>query len=118
MQPLIKETVPIRILSEANMRLEHWAVRKKRHNQHWFFIKQQLRNNEMPKEIDHIVLTRIAPRLLDADNLPGALKWYIDCIADWINPGLPPGHADRNMKFECKQEKGKPKQYGLRIEIY
>jgi hypothetical protein len=66
-----------------------------------------------------IILTRISSRKLDDDNLPTAFKWIRDSIADYIIPGLKPGRADDNkgLTFVYRQEKGKPKEQAIRIQI-
>jgi len=65
-------------------------------------------------------LTRVAPRMLDIDNLWAGMKATIDTVADILIPGLKPGHADgdERLKFECCQKKGNPKEYSLEIEIF
>jgi hypothetical protein len=67
-----------------------------------------------------IELCRIAPRELDFhDNLRMAMKPIVDIIADWLIPGLQKGHADSDKRLLWKyaQEKGKPKEYAVRIRI-
>lgn len=77
---------------------------------------QPLKKPELPCRI---TLTRIAPRELDFDNLAYCLKNPIDIISDWLIPGLAPGRADGDsrLKFDLKQEKRKPKEYGLEIKF-
>jgi hypothetical protein len=111
--------VPIRIVSESNLR-EHWSEKSRRHNQHKWRIFAAI--DQFQSEIALpcvITLTRIAPRLLDDDNLRGALKHARDTIADFLIPGLAKGRADGDprLKFEYGQEKGKPREYALKIEF-
>lgn len=55
----------------------------------------------------------------EGDNLPMSMKYFKDAIADWFYPGLAAGRADDNksLKWFFKQEKGKVKEYGLKVEI-
>lgn len=61
-----------------------------------------------------VVLTRIAPRSLDDDNLPRSFKAIRDGIAEALG-------MDDNVKSKLKwgyaQEKGPPKKYAVRIQI-
>ena len=58
--------------------------------------------------------------MLDSeDNLPSALKASKDAVADLLSPGLAPGRADGSnlIKWEFKQQKGKVREYALKIEL-
>ena len=63
-----------------------------------------------------VTVTRIAPsRGLDAwDGLPGALKPCVDGVADAF--GLT-DDRDSRIEWRCAQERGKPRQYGIRVTI-
>ena len=78
-----------------------------------------LKNVEKPCLPCKVTLTRVSPRALDIDNLWSAQKICIDVIADWIIPGLAPGRADgqEGLEFDCKQRKGKVREYALEIKI-
>lgn len=54
------------------------------------------------------------------DNLPMSFKWVKDAIADILIPGKAAGRADDSclLKWEFDQEKGKPKEKSMRVEIY
>ena len=58
-----------------------------------------------------ILLTRIAPRRLDSDNLQSALKHVRDAVATWL--GIDDG-SDR-LTWEYSQERGVPHQYAVRM---
>lgn len=64
-------------------------------------------------------MTRIAPRKLDDDNLPVSMKWIRDEIANMLIPGKALGQADSDhgIKWTYAQEKGKPKEYAVRIDV-
>ncbi len=64
-------------------------------------------------------MVRISPRRLDFDNLVGSLKWVRDALAESLISGLAPGRADEDqrIKWDYGQEKGKVREYAIRIEI-
>ena len=106
------------IVSEANNR-DHWTTKRKRRILHDHLIRKYWSwkkpiNLKLPCII---ILSRVAMRKLDDDNLQTALKGIRDTIADLILPGLSKGKADGDprLKWEYGQIRG-PK--GLRIEIY
>lgn len=113
--------------SEANLS-EHWGKRHKRHKQQRMILFAAFNNHFKGLRVQepvylpcHVVMTRIAPRMLDKeDNLPMSMKFVKDWVADYICPGMAPGRADDNkqLSFEFKQEKGLPKQKLLRVEIF
>ncbi len=110
----------IKIANEANSS-EHWTVKAKRHKKQKIALKKAFlvdKPDFMPPF--QCVLTRIAPRELDKhDNLPSSMKWIVDAIADYFFPKQAAGRADdtKEIKWEYKQERGKVREYGLRIEI-
>ena len=105
---MIAIELPLRLVSEANIRC-HWSIRARRVKAH--------RNAAIavPKAALPCVvtLTRIAPRKLDDDNLRSACKGVRDGISDRL------GVADNDPRITWAygQEKGKPKQYAVRVEI-
>ena len=122
-QEIINWVLPIDTVSESNIS-EHWSKRGKRHRTQRQIIWIQWRNNEERfqnvKTPCIIRITRISPRQLDDDNLRGACKSTRDGIADCIVPGRAPGRSDNveGMTFEYHQEKGKPKEKAIRIQIF
>lgn len=113
--------LPIKTVSEAN-NFDHWTRKYKRKNAQSIAIRWAYNQLNEPKLPENCIveLTRIAPRKLDKeDNLPFCFKHIKDVIADLIRPGLRPGRADDNQKISWiyKQEKGKPKEYAIRIRI-
>lgn len=114
--------LPIRTASEANS-TEHWTKKSKRHAVQKGWVKWAF-NKDWPTDsrtnVFHVVLTRIAPRALDNhDNLPLSFKWIADAIADCLIPGKAVGRADDSkcLTWEYRQEKGKTKEYAIKIEI-
>jgi hypothetical protein len=59
-------------------------------------------------------MIRVAPRGLDDDNLPNALKHVRDEIADWL--GLP-NDRDPRVVWECADRAEAPRVYGVEIQI-
>ena len=122
---VIDWTLPIVTISESNVR-DHWskkAARVRAQRQHiWVQWKNDVetRTENIIRSTCVVRLTRISSRSLDDDNLRGALKSCRDGIADCINPGRPPGQSDNlpGMRFEYAQEKGKPKEKAVRIQIF
>ena len=111
--------IPLELPSLANASW-HWSKKHKvRKLQKWMvktFVTQKRR--EIPESGPwQVILTRMAPRLLDEDNLVSAFKNITDAIAEIIHPGLAPGRADGlgDVKFEYRQEKAKIPT--LRVQI-
>lgn len=71
-------------------------------------------NRATPKPPFRITLTRIAPRKLDDDNLRGGLKHVRDGVADALKID---DRESPMLSWDYAQERGRPKEYGLRIEI-
>ncbi len=113
--------VGINTVSEANAR-GHWHKGAKRHADQkktvWFELHRRDLEIRLPCAIQ---LTRIAPRKLDkGDNLPMSMKYIRDSIAEFVFPDMAVGRADDlpALEFIYSQEKGDPKQYGVKITIY
>lgn len=112
-------SLPIKTVSEANSS-EHWVKKSKRHKVQRFHIWAAFHNLSSPVPLPcQIHLTRIAPRLLDSDNLQMSMKYIRDSIAKEILGGrLGQNDSDPRIKWEYAQEKGNPKEYAVRIEIF
>lgn len=107
-------TVPIRIESVANIH-EHWTARARRASIQKGTTYFALREAGAPHKLPCTVkLTRVAPRTLDAhDNLRAGCKAAVDGVALWLTVD----DADERITWEYAQEKGRPKQYALKVEI-
>jgi len=118
-------TLPIEIVNEAagQHANSHWRIKNARHKKQKGLIHLFLKNElsiYANKPIT-VKIVRISPRMMDIeDNLPYACKWVKDSIADILVPGLRPGIADGSklITWEFGQEKGKPKEKAVRIEVY
>ncbi len=117
--PLIVK-IPIKTLSEANAH-EHWTKSSKRHKAQKKAIKAVLSSQVNPSQLPCTIrLTRIAPRMIDADdNLPMAFKWVKDAICELLVPNKAIGQADNDKRIQVKYEqmKGLPKEYAIQVEI-
>lgn len=122
--------LPIITVSEANLR-DHWSKSSKRHKLQKAAVWVALNNyyNDFHRRRFNprpfiplpclVTLTRISPRSLDSDNLQMAFKSIRDSVADFIRPGMAVGRADdtKEIQWAYEQEKGIPKQKGIRIKI-
>ena len=105
--------LPLRIVSEANSR-EHWAPKAKRAREQRGATRLVLKASATPPGPPVVVtLTRIAPRRLDGDNLQRACKAVRDGVADWL--GIDDGSEEVTWLY--RQEKGKPRQYAVKVEV-
>ena len=115
-------TIPIKTVSESNAH-EHWRKRHKRANGNKKkgilgqreTVKLILQTNAIKPALPCTIrLVRIAPRKLDQGNLAGSMKHVQDGCADWIGVD---DRRDDVVKYEYAQERGKPKEYAIRIEV-
>jgi hypothetical protein len=105
--------IPMPIPSLANRR-GHWAK--------WAAVMKSQRATvatvlgahlDRPRLPCLVLLVRISPRLLDDDNLAGALKAIRDGAADWIGADDKPGSG---ITWQYGQEKSlRPKYQAARI---
>jgi hypothetical protein len=125
---IVRLTLPIRILSEANTR-EHWAPRAKRASGQRSLACLSLRRYARalrgrprgrdgfgplePNERIAVTFTRIAPMRLDDDNLARGFKSVRDGVAD----ALEIDDGDRRATWSYAQERGGVREYAIRIEV-
>jgi hypothetical protein len=110
----ISVLLPIRTISEANVR-EHWAAKAKRAKQQRltaYLMLARYRRMGQAKRLT-ITITRIGSRKLDSDNLARSAKATRDGIADALNVNDGAG----NIEWRYAQEKGRPHEYAVRVEI-
>jgi len=112
---VIEVLLPVRTWSEANQR-GHWGKRARRAKKQREAARLLVRAARIaiPKSGSvAITLTRIAPRVLDTDNLASGLKAVRDGVADAL------GVDDGSFRIEWRyaQERGKPGEYAVRVEI-
>src|SRR5688572_19002076 len=99
---------------------EHWTKRRHRFDeQHRCVYYSWVSQAKWPPRLDPwprpflVTLTRIGPRVLDDDNLASGFKQVRDSIAGIL--GIDDGSAE--IRFLYKQERGKAREYAVRVEI-
>lgn len=112
----VRLALPIRTVSETNQR-EHWSRRHKRRRAQRLTVALTM----TPLVVGlrgfvglNVMLTRIAPRELDDDNLRGALKAVRDGVADAL--GIDDG--DRRVTWLYGQGRGTPRAYGVEVQVW
>lgn len=110
MQVTFTTTIPLRLDSMLNLRLHHMSKHRK--------VKSQRNAVSLVVPIGlsvpcTVILTRIAPRPLDDDNCVGAFKACRDAIAKRLGVD----DRDPRVTWLYSQERGKPREYGVRISI-
>lgn len=110
---MIEAHIPIRIISVANIR-SHWSVKARLTKLHRTTARVHMQGLcSPPKGPMTIVLTRLAPRKLDTDNLASGFKATRDGIADWL--GIDDGHPD--LDWQYRQRNAGPKVYAVEVEV-
>ena len=111
---MLNVTIAAHTVSVLNRR-EHWSARAKRAKSHRELAKWTLCATWTPIPAPWVVtLTRIAPRELDRhDNLSASMKACADGVADFL--GI--NDRDPRVTWRYAQEKGKPREYAVRIEV-
>lgn len=120
MNKVFDVTIPLKTVSELNDQ-SHWRIKHKRHQKQKKWVAWELcASKPLITTPVKIVLTRIAPRTFDYVNLVSSFKWIEDSVCEYIYPGLAPGRADGmpGITTFFSQEKGLPKEYAFKIEIY
>lgn len=111
---IIAIKLPLKPRSLNKSLYEHWSkthrIAKKQRETTHLALKRKLKG-VLPPVI--VTLTRIAPRPLDGDNLQGSFKHIRDGVAD----ALRLDDADSRITWSYAQERGKPKEYAVMIEI-
>ncbi|MEM9693315.1 MAG: hypothetical protein AAGA56_12275 [Myxococcota bacterium] len=59
-------------------------------------------------------ITRIAPRRLDPDNVPGATKAIVDGLCDWLEVD----DGDERLTWVHDQQIGGRGEYGVLLELF
>ena len=113
---MIEVRMNMKIVSVANMRL-HWAVKAKlvrdqrtRTRMSLAAVAQSFGVEVLPVTV---VLTRVAPRRLDGDNLQSGFKAVRDGVADLH--GVDDGNG--LIDWQYVQRLGKAGEYAVEIEV-
>lgn len=99
---VIHVTLPLKIVSVANLR-EHWSTKANRAKLQRRTTAALLKAHRPPLLPLTVVLTRVAARQLDTDNLAAAFKSCRDGVADWLGVN----DNDQRVTWEYGQRKGK-----------
>lgn len=111
--------VDIRLISSANIS-EHWTAKSRRVIGQKRSVCYCLRViDPKPSFPVTVTLTRIAPRLLDYDNLVASFKHVRDEVCDYLLPGMAPGRADacKEIAIQYDQRTGPKKTYYIEIQF-
>ena len=110
---MITTTIPLKIVSVANLGLNRFA-HARLSKAHRTRARSALAAVAMPPGLPlTVVLTRIAPRDLDTDNLASAFKATRDGVADWL--GVDDGSKD--LDWQYAQRRGGAGEYMVEIEV-
>ena len=113
---MIEVEMDMKIVSVANMRL-HWAAKarlvktqRQKTKNALAAVAQSFGVEVLPVTV---ILTRVAPRRLDGDNLQSAFKAVRDGVADWL--GIDDGSS--MIEWQYNQRSGGPNVYKVEIEV-
>lgn len=113
---MIEVEIRVKVVSVANLRM-HWAVKARLAKSQRAAAKKALEAVARSPGVGGlpltIVVTRVAPRRLDGDNLQSGLKAVRDGVADWL--GIDDG--DRRLDWQYAQRAAGPKQYWVEVEV-
>jgi crossover junction endodeoxyribonuclease RusA len=110
---MIELRIDMKIVSVANLRM-HWAVKARLAKSQRQKAFNALASVATPPPLPlTLVLTRIAPRQLDGDNLQSAFKATRDGVADWL--GVDDGH--KQLDWQYRQRSGGAKVYAVELEV-
>lgn len=119
MKLIVKWSLPIRTISEANCS-QHWRVKYKRHQAQKYWIKAYFKNEQtkIPLPV-HVKLTRYAPKSLDRhDNLPMSFKWIVDSVCETLIPGKAAGRSDDDKRISIEYDQVKSSEYRVVLEFF
>jgi hypothetical protein len=113
---MIEVRMNMKIVSVANLRM-HWAVKAKLVRDHRTRTRMSLNAAAQSSGLEMlpvtVVLTRVAPRRLDGDNLQSGFKAVRDGVADWL--GVDDGNG--LIDWQYVQRSGRPGEYAVEIEV-
>ena len=113
---MIEVRMNMKIVSVANMRL-HWAIKAKLAKDQRTRTRMSLSAAAQSSGAEMlpvtVVLTRVAPRRLDGDNLQSGFKAVRDGVADWL--GVDDGNG--LIDWQYAQRSGRPGEYAVEIEV-
>lgn len=106
---VITLTIPEALPSLNTMLRRHWSVDRRLKNRWrimvWAALKQQAGGKALPPlNKARVTITRISPRMLDADNCTGGAKHVIDSLRVC---GLIVDDTPEHIELTVRQEKGR-----------
>ena len=113
---MIEVRMNMKIVSVANLRM-HWAVKAKLAKDQRTRTRMSLNAAAQSSGAEMlpvtVVLTRVAPRRLDGDNLQSGFKAVRDGVADWL--GVDDGNG--LIDWQYVQRSGRAGEYAVEIEV-
>ena len=122
----VEYIIDIRTISESNTR-GHWAKNLTLHQEQTYLGELMTRRALEALPADHdlrkvdapidILMVRHACTEMDSDNLPVAMKYVRDGIANALEPGMRPGRADGLSRFSWtyRQRKIRKRQSSIHV---
>jgi hypothetical protein len=111
--------IPLHVKSEQhasrNWGAKHGRTTKEKDMVSWALFGRERQLGKKPPIPCVVTMTRIAPGLLDTDNLAYAFKATRDAVAKWL--GVKDGPTDTRVRWVYDQRRGKPKTYAAIIKI-
>jgi hypothetical protein len=107
---------PMKTVSEMNRR-DHWRTVHKRKAAQQREVDIEWKRAASGGKVAlpcRVVLTRIAPKTLDSDNLASAMKATRDQVARLLGVDDSP---DSLAQFDCRQKAIGERKYSVRIEV-
>jgi hypothetical protein len=112
---MIQVSIPLKIVSEANIR-EHWTKSHKRRKSQKQIVRAVLSSHKIPTTLPvTITMIRKGKKNLDSDNLQTAFKYIRDAISEHFFPMKKPGHADDHPLFTWVYAQEISKTYDISI---
>ena len=114
---MIQVSIPIKVVSEANIR-EHWAKSHKRRKAQKQIVRAVLSSHKIPIDLPvKITMIRKAKKNLDSDNLQTAFKYIRDAISEHFFPMKKAGHADSHPLFMWVYDQEVSKTYEIILKF-
>lgn len=120
----MKITIPL-VLPSPNRKLSWWAAHAETRRQKQA-VALALFQLDAPPMPCRVVLTRVAPRAYDSDNVRTALKVVRDMTAAWLKPEavvvsktlvVNMGNCDRGSDIRWAYRQRKGSDYAVEIEV-
>lgn len=116
MTPHVSVELPIRTVSEANVR-EHWSKRAKRAKEQRAVTAILMRRAGLRRgaAVCRVRMTRLSQGMLDSDNLGGAMKAVRDGVADVLGCD---DSEKAGIDWQYRQERTRRGVFGVDVEVF